>query len=354
MTPVLDQAAPGRRLLALLIVALVLAAAGLTLVLAPETASTASTTETTRGTTPSTGRGPAAQDDGRYRGTTGVAANRRSFFRVTSNTGCTECSTVWRRAPAGPWRRLHVFGREAYGRRVDESFGPLTDVAVDPTGRHLFVTGRSTWWSHDGGRTWTRVVHGPGPRASRVVLTRTRVFAGEAFPGFGLWTAPVSGGRWTRLRPGGGTPVFAMAGRVGIQRYGERLSDPRVEITADGRDVVGLPLPCPGETAPTAAGRAIWVACSARRTTTVWRSTDLRSWDRLATVPGRQGVVHALAADRAVLLGRPDRLLVPGRRPVRVAVPSFYDLAVVGHQVLANGYRSDHVSEDGGRTWRRE
>jgi len=82
---------------------------------------------------------------------TDLVAAGSSVYRLTSDLGCTACSSVWRRTDSG-WEHLHDFG------------GHLYSLVMSADRQDGFAWGRTLWATHDGGHTWAQVSDGPGGR----------------------------------------------------------------------------------------------------------------------------------------------------------------------------------------------
>lgn len=307
---------------------------------------------------------------GEHPTTAAVAASDHDFFKMTSNVGCHACSTAWRRPPGGAWEKLHVFAREAYEGRADAGFGPLSHIGVSPDGTDMWATGHSMWSSHDGGRTWARVQTGPGRArsgTSAVAVTPERAFAIDYVNGIQsqVWVSPTQGDDWTPLQATAAVslsaPLLPLGDRVAFLASGEGDSNPRIVATPDGTDFATLPLPanCPGNSSnPQTFGSTVVVACPTADgdagTETVWRSLDLGPWQQIGDVasglsPYPVSSSSVLAANRR---GDNDMLLTPSGR-VKIDVPSFFSLAVIGKVLLLDsGDGHDRMSTDGGLTWR--
>lgn len=249
--------------------------------------------------------------------TSDLAGTDDGWFRLTENDGCRSCTVVWRRSgDAGDWERLfEISGKESYGGRVTTDFGPVSSLVLTPDGRDGWAWYKTLWSTHDGGRSWSHVIDGPGGRTlsgHKVVLTDRYAWSlrnGE------LWRTPLDRDAWSRVvAPGlsGAVDLLALPGQVLVQEYDEGLANPRLIGSRDGSAWSELSMPCQGETRPTAAGDAVFVACSqGKREVVVQRSVGLGSWQEFGTVVARQVPdLVPLAGDRVVAFGRSAAVLL--------------------------------------------
>jgi hypothetical protein len=168
-----------------------------------------------------------------------------SVFRLTWDLRCSACSSVWLRAASGTWTHLFDFeGQSAYGGRVTPRYGPVDSLVMAPNGRDGWASGRLLWSTHDGGRTWSRVDVGPGPRTvfGRDVVVGTHVaWALRRSEGHvSLWRTDVGSDAWQRVD---GVPRLrdfthfvgvTADDRVALQVSGEGGSDNAVVVGTPG------------------------------------------------------------------------------------------------------------------------
>jgi hypothetical protein len=128
-----------------------------------------------------------------------VYASGSNVFELTVHDGCTHCSTVLRRTPAGGWQRL---GTMTGG---SSAFGPVQQLLMAPDGRNGWAWQGSLWSTHDGGRTWQQITDGPGRRTIRgrqVALGPDTAWLVSTSPAGRqeLWRTPLGKDTWHRVR----------------------------------------------------------------------------------------------------------------------------------------------------------
>ncbi len=193
-----------------------------------------------------------------------------TVFRLTSDLGCTACSSAWRLGPSGTWEHLYDFaGRAAYGGRVDAAFGPVDTLTMAPNGRDGWAEGYRLWSTHDGGQTWSIVSDGPGAHTvfgrTVGVGTKTAWVLRRSISGGSLWRTHVGSDAWQRAT---GVPrLHELTGFGGV------LADDRAAVLVSGEGgsgnalVVGtvgswnqVPLPSGADLIVRTDGAAFWAS----------------------------------------------------------------------------------------------
>ncbi len=246
-----------------------------------------------------------------------VSTAGSAVFRLTSNVGCTACSSVWLRDPTGAWTHLYDFsGSAAYGGRVDQGFGPVEHLAMAADGRDGWAWGRRLWATHDGGHTWSIVTEGPGVHTvygySLAVGTDVAWALRRTVAGGSLWRTTLGSDTWQQVTDTPRLHHVAGSGFVGV------LDDDRVALQVSGEGgsgsalVVGttgswrqVPLPFGADVVVRTDGAGFWASLPEPQRRI--RILHLRhgSWVDLGKVAARGWLPldeHRLLIDRATLV----------------------------------------------------
>ncbi|MDX6358282.1 MAG: Photosynthesis system assembly factor [Nocardioidaceae bacterium] len=191
-------------------------------------------------------------------------------YRLTSDLGCSACSSVWRRDPSGSWTHLYDFaGRAAYGGHPSRHYGPVDSLTMAPNGRDGWADGHLLWATHDGGNTWSVVEEGPGARTiyGRDVAVGTHVAWAmrHRLSGGTLWRTTLGSDSWQRVD---GVPrirdVVRFAGvtaddRVALQVSGEGGSGNALVVGTPG-DWTQTSLPSSADVVVRTDGTTFWAS----------------------------------------------------------------------------------------------
>lgn len=278
----------------------------------------------------------------------------RDRVLVTSNEEDCGCSVLWSH-DGETWERLHDFTEEYVDR-----------LAMAPDGRSGWAAaGGRIWTTGDGGGTWQQaVITGEDPGEHSYLLAAT----GD--PAWPAWAVDaVTGAMWRsdgdRFAPVSYDEIGAAQDLIQVgdalvvtpspEGEGNVTSVPRV--THDGgRTWSELPFPCSGENRLMPAGTAVFSLCRAdEAAATVYRSTDLSSWQEFGSVQGHLNDRVALTDDAILLRGERETLLTEaGAQKVDTGLSEgaeVWDAARVGDTLYVAPGGEVLASTDGGRTW---
>lgn len=274
---------------------------------------------------------------------------------VTSNEEDCGCSVLWR-YDGETWERLHDFTEEYVDR-----------LAMAPDGRSGWAAagGGRIWTTGDGGETWKQaVMTGEEPGEHSYLLAAT----GD--PAWPAWAVDAIAG--TMWRFDGDRFASVSSDEIGAAQDLIQVGDalvvtPRPEgegnvtsvprVTRDGgRTWSELPFPCSGENSLMPAGTAVFSLCRAdEAAATVYRSTDLSSWQEFGSVQGHLNDRVALTDDAILLRGERETLLTEaGAQKVDTGLSEgaeVWDAARVGDTLYLAPGGEVLASTDGGRTW---
>ena len=273
---------------------------------------------------------------------------------VTSNEEDCGCSVLWR-YDGETWERLHDFPEEYVDR-----------LAMAPDGRSGWAAaGGRIWTTGDGGETWKQaVMTGEDPGEHSYLLAAT----GD--PAWPAWAVDAIAG--TMWRFDGDRFASVSSDEIGAAQALIQVGDalvvtPRPEgegnvtsvprVTRDsGRTWSELPFPCSGENRLMPAGTAVFSLCRAdEAAATVYRSTDLISWQEFGSVQGHLNDRVALTDDAILLRGERETLLTEaGAQKVDTGLgegAEVWDAARVGDTLYLAPGGEVLASTDGGRTW---
>jgi hypothetical protein len=267
---------------------------------------------------PDTSPSPTTTGAGPHSHVVGLSTAGSSVFRLTSDLGCTACSTVWLRDASGGWTHLYDFeGRRAYDGPVHPSYGPVDSFTMAADGQDGWAWGQRLWATHDGGHTWSIVSTGPGPHTSygqnvsvgtHVAWATRRTAGGDT-----LWRTTIGSDHWQRV-----TDVPRLHDVVG---FVGTLTDDRVAIQVSGEGgsssalVIGtpgswtqVPMPSAAETLVHLIGTDFWASIPEPRGKFRLLRLSHGSWVDLGKVTGRGWLPldgHRALVDRstAVVLG---------------------------------------------------
>ncbi|MER7608268.1 hypothetical protein [Nocardioides sp. NPDC127503] len=274
---------------------------------------------------------------------------------VTSNEEDCGCSVLWR-YDGETWERLHDFTEEYVER-----------LAMAPDGRSGWAAapGGRIWTTDDGGGTWEQAVmrsEDPGDHSYLLAATGDPVWpvwAVDATTGT-MWR--FDGDRFESVsydEIGAAQDLIQVGDALVVtpkaEDEGNVTSVPRV--THDGgRTWSELPFPCSGETRLIPARTAIFSLCQAgEAATTVYRSTDLITWQEFGGSQGHLNDRVALTDDAILLRGERETLLTEtGAQQIETGLSkdaTVWDAARVGDTLYLAPGGDVLASTDGGRTW---
>lgn len=269
------------------------------------------------------------------------------------------CTVLWRH-DAGGWSRLYDFPRE-YVERLAFAPNGLDGLAAD---------GSKVWATHDSGRTWTngRVpLDGDPERGDSFVVDADsqHVWAANIISGT-LWRAPVGTETFERVPVDGDVwNLELLDGAIAVEPApegeGNTTSVPLISRD-DATTWAELPFPCDGENQLLPAFRAVFALCSdGADSATVYRSTNLSTWEVFGTSTGYLSNTVPLGDDRILLTGEQDVLLTePGPVEVDTGISEnvqfasdaqIWSVAFTGAQTYLATTNGLIVSTDDGLTW---
>lgn len=273
---------------------------------------------------------------------------------VTSLEEDCGCSVLWR-YDGETWERLHDFTEEYVER-----------LAMAPDGQNGWASAAGRiWTTGDGGGTWEQAVmkdEEPGEHSYLLTATGDPTWPAWAIDAVTRTMWRFDGDRFESVSYGeiGDAQDLIQVGDALVvtpwpEGEGNVTSVPRV--TRDGgRTWTELPFPCSGENRLMPAGTAVFSICRAGEgAATVYRSTDLSSWQEFGSLQGHLNDRVALTDGAILLRGDRETLLTEtGAQQIDTGLSKdaeVWDAARVGDTLYLAPGGAVLASTDGGRTW---
>jgi hypothetical protein len=252
-----------------------------------------------QGAVPQPAHSSAASPGGR---TVDVSTAGDQVFRLTVHDGCSHCATVSRRAESGGWDRLG----DLHGGSAD--FGPAQWLRMAPDGVDGWAFTPQLWATHDGARTWTKVVDGPGRstiRGHQLAVGPTAAWSvwTSANGRRELWRTPLHSDDWRLVASGvqGDLVGVLPDGAAVLHETGEGASG-AVVVVRDAATSTPYPQPFTSDSAFVLADDVVFAPHGDAISRLSLAAGSDPTWHSVRGLPEQlRGGVHPLDADRLLV-----------------------------------------------------